>query len=246
MKNLILITLLIISIGAIAQTSKKKKAYSNFKTFHIDLNNDDIVDTIILSSSLSDKTSFNRISISMSGAKKAIFKAKDQWADIQKELLTSNKNLVKSKNIFIQKTNLHTVLIMSAGTDGAGYSGEFSIINIENNNIKMVFDHGSDESIGAISVDVEMPTGLIDLENNGRLCFIYSQYGEVYKSVKGGMIGTYHPFYVFPVTDNCEYSESLSKAYNEKNYIYVDPHRHKQIEIFYPDNKKLKPRLWKQ
>ena len=160
--------------------------------------------------------------------------------------MSANKNLVKSKNIFVQKTDLHTVIIMSGGTDGAGYGGEFSIINIENNNVKMVFDHGSDETFGSVSLDVEIPIGLTDLEKNGRLCFIYRGYGEFYKTVKGGQIGTYHPFYVFPITDECDYSKELSKAYNEQHYVYAGPSYNEKIEIFYPDNKKLKPRVWKK
>ncbi len=247
MKVLLTIILLTISITAFSQTDKKNVVYTNFQTFYIDLNNDGKIDTIILSSSLPDNTSFNRIAISMSGVKKKIFKAKDHWAEINQEFLTSNKNLVKSKNIFIKKTKIHTVIIISAGTDGAGYGGEFSIINIENDNIKMVFDHGfGDKADDSIDVDIEIPTKLVDLENNSRLCFVYRDYGEVYKTVKGGHIGTYNPFYVFRVGDDYRYSEALSKTYNEQHYIYVHPKYHRQIEIFYPDNKKLKPRPWEK
>jgi hypothetical protein len=246
MKNrLLLIMLLSITIATFAQKGKKTGRYVNFKTFYTNLNNDNQIDTIILSSSLPDKKSFNRISILMSGAKKAVFNAKDEWWEIQPDFLTSNKSLVQSKNIFIKKTDIHTVVILSGGTDGAGYGGEFSIINIENNSINMVFDHGSDEMVGHISVDVEIPARLTDLENNGRLCFVYTGYHEMYKKAKGGYIGTYYPFYVFIVAEDCRYSEALSKTYNEQHYVYVDPKRKGQIEVFYPDNKKLKPRLWK-
>ncbi len=245
MKSLLPIIFLTVSITSFSQTTKKKVVYSHFQTFYIDLNNDNKIDTIVLSSSATRNSSFNRISILMSGAKRTVFNAKDEWAEIQPEFLAANRNLVQSKNIFIKKTDLHTVIILSGGTDGAGYGGEFSIINIENNNVKMVFDHGSDESNKSILWDVEIPTKLIDLENNDRLCFVYTDYGEVYKQVKGGIIGTYHPYFVFQVTDDCKYNEPLSKLYNEENYIYVDPKHHGQIEIFYPDNKKLKPRLWK-
>jgi hypothetical protein len=245
MKNLILIIFLIISYKGIAQIAKTKVVYNHFKTFHVDLNNDNIIDTVILSSSVQGNASFNRISILMSGAKRIIFKAKDEWADIQPEFLGTNKNLVQSKNIFIKKTNLHTVIILSGGTDAAGYGGEFSIINIENNTVKMVFDYSVGDSVGGISADVEIPAKLTDLENNGRLCFVYSGYGEYYRQVKGGNIGTYHRYIVFTVNDECKYSEELSKAYNEKHYVYVSPTHKGEIRIFYPDNKKLKPRLWK-
>jgi len=238
--------LLTISIKAFSQTDKKNVVYTHFQTFYIDLNNDGKIDTIILSSSLPDKASFNRIIIAMSGARKKIFKAKDHWEEINQEFLTSNKNLVKSKNIFIKKTKIHTVIIISAGTDGAGYGGEFSIINIENDNIKMVFDYGFGDKADSLDVDIEIPSRLVDLENNDRLCFVYRDYGEVYKTVIGGQIGTYNPFYVFWVGDDYRYSGALSKTYNEQHYIYVPPKYHRQIEIFYPENKKLKPRLWEK
>lgn len=246
MKIPLSIIFLTISITAFAQTVKKNIIYNHFQTFYIDLNNDNKTDTITLSSSLPEKTSFNRIIISMSGAKKATFKAKDKWAEINQEFLDSNKNLVKSKNIFIKKTKIHTVIIISGGTDAAGYGGEFSIINVENNNIKMVFDYGIDDKADSIDVDIEIPIKLVDLENNDRLCFIYTHYGEVYKPTNGGMIGTYHPFYVFPVADEYKYNEALSKTYNQKHYIYVGSEHKGKIEIFYPDNKKLKPHLWKK
>ncbi|HEY4325932.1 MAG TPA: hypothetical protein VGN20_18225 [Mucilaginibacter sp.] len=245
MKNLLLTIFLIISTAAFAQTHKKNVGYSHFKTFYIDLNNDNKIDTIILSSSLPDKTSFNRISISMSGTKTTTFTAKDHWVEIDTEFLASNKNLVKSKNIFIKKTKIHTAIIIFGVLGPAGYREEFSIINIENNNIKMVFDHGFGDHTDSIDVDIEIPAKLIDLENNDRLCFVYSDYKELYKSVSGGYIGTYAPFYVFPVTDDYKDNEALSKTYNEKHYIYVDSKHQGKIEIFYPDNKKLKPRLWK-
>ncbi|QKJ30234.1 hypothetical protein HQ865_10815 [Mucilaginibacter mali] len=245
MKTVLLTAFFSIAATTFAQTGKKKVGYSTLKTFYIDINNDSKTDTIILSSSIPGKTAFNQIAILMSGAKRTFFKAKDQWAEIQPEFLTANKSLVASKNIFIKKTKLHSVIILSGGTDGAGYGGEFSIINIENNNIKMVFDYSSGESAGSISVDVEIPIKLIDLEKNDRLCFVYSEYGEFYKSVNGGQIGTYHPFFVFTVDDDCRYSEALSKTYNEKHYVYVDPKHMGKIEIFYPDDKKLRPRLWK-
>ena len=246
MKSLLLTISLAISIVAFAQKSKKNVRYNHFKTFYVDLNNENKIDTIILSSSLPDKSAFNRISISMSGAKKATFKAKHQWAEIQPEFLSANKNMVQSKHLFIKKTNIHTVIIVSGGEDGAGYGEEFSIINIEHNNIKMVFDYSFDDSApDSVDVDIEIPAKLIDIENNKRLCFIYSHYNEVYKKVKGGMIGTYQPYYVFPVADNFKCSDSLTKAYNIKHYIYVD-HKHLgEIEIFYPNNPKLKPSLWR-
>ena len=134
--------------------------YNHFKTFHVDLNNDHLIDTIVLSSSMPGNASFNRISILMSGARRAVFKAKNEWAEIQPDFLADNKNLLNSRNIFVKKTKIHTVIILSGGTDAAGYGGEFSIINIENNNTKMVFDYGFGDAADSIDVDIEIPTEL--------------------------------------------------------------------------------------
>lgn len=176
----------------------------------------------------------------MSGTKKIVFKAKGSWAEIDNWFLDSNKNAVKSKIIFIKKTEKHSVILLSGGTDAAGYGGEFSIINIENNNIKMVFDHSDD------TIDVELPSKLIDLEGDGRLCFIFKDFIELYKEVKGGKIGTYCPYFVYPVDNDCGLNKAFTKSYNQKYYVFAGFNNSEEIKIFYPNNKRLKPRVWKK
>jgi len=236
-----LVAFLLVSVTGFSQPINKKATYKTVKTIFANLNSDNIIDTIVLSSSSPETESFNRISISMSGAKKKIFYAKDAWADIYDPFLALNKNLVKSKIIFIKKTEKHTVIILSGGTDAAGYGGEFSIINIENNEIKMVFDHSDD------GIDVEVPIELSELENNGRLYFVYTTLYELYeqKDKLNADIGTYHPYFVYPVDNNCKLNYALSKKYMEEHYVFAGYNYNEKIKILYPRDKRLKPTIWK-
>lgn len=220
-----------------SQKAKKKIVYRPVRSFYLDLNNDDKIDTVSISTNSLSPDTFNRISIKLAGFPKQIFKAKDGWSYIDQWFLDSNKNMVRSKQVFIKTTPVHAVIIVSGGTDGAGYGGEFSIINIENNQIKMVFDDSG-------KLDVELPIRLIDLRKDNRLDFVYTNVKEVYKHVKGGMIGTYVPYFVYPVTDSCKLNTNLTKTYNEANYLYAGLKFGDKIEIYYPDNKKRKPRVW--
>lgn len=234
-KIFVLIFFLLAGEIGYCQQAKKPAVFKTIKSFFVDLNNDNKMDTIILSTSLNEKGAFNRITILIAGFKKKVFKAKDSWGTIDNWFLDSNKNVLNSKVIFLKKTEKHTVIILSAGTDGAGYGGEFSIINIENDSINMVFDHNDDE------IDVELPTKLIELENNGRLCFIFRYMGEVCGEKDDAIIETYHPFFVYPVDDSCRLNHRLTKAFNEKHYVFAGYKMDSKIKILLPLNKNITP-----
>ncbi len=240
MRIFLLSAFLIISIAAAAQSKKKPAHYRVIKTILTDVNGDSKTDTIVISSSLKTEMFFNRISVSLAGFKKQTFRAKDSWTVVDKEFLDSNKNSVNTELLFFKKTQKHAVILLFGELDGAGYRGEFSIINIENDTAKMVFDHYND------NVFVEGPEKLIDLEKNGRLCFIYRQIGELFRQEKSGDIGTYHPYYVYPVLNKCALDSTLTKEYNNKFYVFAGFNYSEKIEILYPYNKKRKPRIWKE
>jgi hypothetical protein len=126
--------------------------------------------------------------------------------------------------------------------DGAGYRSEFSIINIENNDIKMVFDPLNDNKH---ELDIECPETLTDVENNGRLCFIYKTLTEFYEQAKAGDIATYTPYFVYPVDDTCKLSKPLMKKYNERHYVFAGCNSSEKIKIFYPKSGR-KPSVWKK
>jgi len=242
MKYLTLFILLIAALWASPQSAAKHYSYRPIRTITTDLNNDDRLDTIVLISSLKRKNDFDKISISLSGYCKTVFKARDFWTEVDSNFLVSNKNTVHSKLLFIKKTSKQAVILLFGEIDGAGYRGEFSIINIENNHIKMAFDPFND---GNEEPDIESPVTLTDLERNDRLCFIYKSMGEIERQVEGGDIGTYTPFFVYPVDDFCRLSVPLTKKYNEDHYVFAGIKPSEKIRIFYPNNGG-KPRVWKK
>jgi hypothetical protein len=135
MRKLLILIFLFFSTYGFGQVVKKGIVYHTVKTILTDINNDNQIDTIVLSSSLVNaSTCFNRISVSLSGFKKQTFKAKDYWTVVDKSFLNSNKNAANTDFLFLKKTNNHAVILLFSSLDGAGYRGEFSIINIENNN----------------------------------------------------------------------------------------------------------------
>jgi hypothetical protein len=235
-----------ICISVYAQSIKTAVHYKPIKRIFVDIDNDHKTDTITLSTSLKEPTSFNKISVNLSSGVKSSFVARDSWTLVDKSFLDSNKNLANSDFLFLKKTNKHTVILLFGILDGAGYREEFSIINIEDGNIKMVFDHSNED------IDVEVPTTLTDLQHNGRLCFIYQGIHELdgYSNKlakERGMpdLGSYTPYFVFPVKNICKLNKPLTKKYNEDHYVFAGFNYSETIEILYPADKKKKPSIWK-
>lgn len=245
MKKLFALFFLILAFQVSAQQARKVP-YRTIRTLTADLNNDGKIDTIKLISSLKDWNSFNRISISLTGYGKQVFNARDYWTVVDSDFLVSHKNAIHTKLLFLKKTSKHAVILLFGEFDAAGYRGEFSIINIENNNVKMPFDELNDGNGG---LDIEAPIELTDLEHNGRLCFVYTTLHEYTTKVtlgkKTGFLGSYTPFLVYSVDDSCKINKPLSKAYMEKNYVFAGYNYSEKIDVFYPDDNS-KPRIWKK
>ncbi|HVW14664.1 MAG TPA: hypothetical protein VHB54_12590 [Mucilaginibacter sp.] len=208
----------------------------------MDLNNDGNPDTIKLISSLEGRNDFNRISITLTGIRTAIFKAKDFWTEVDPEFLVKNQNAIRTKLLFLKRTPLHTVILLFGEDGEADYRGELSIINIENKKIVMAFDQvNGDNLITAIA----LPITLTDLNYDGRLDFVSKDWGELERPVPGGNIGSYDPYYVCPINNILKIDTPLTKAYNEKHYVYAGLDFGKEITIFYPKNGST-PRVWKK
>jgi hypothetical protein len=92
--------------------------------------------------------------------------------------------------------------------------------------------------------DIEIPTELTDFNHNDRLNFVYCDFGEIERIIPEGRIGTYHPYFVYPVRDTIKIDNQLTKAYNEKHYVYATSSHGEEIRVFYPNNGG-KPRVWK-
>jgi len=77
-----------------------------------DLNNDAVSDTIVLSSSHRDSLSLDRVSISIAGFGKQVFKSKQSWVKVDSVFLAKNKNAVNSKWLFLSKTKKQAVILL--------------------------------------------------------------------------------------------------------------------------------------
>ena len=246
MRICLILLLLILSIPVFGQKAKKKLTYKKEDTYYSDLNNDGIIDTISLGISLgrnrtfnfSDRRSFNTITIKLSGYGTQTFIAKDSWAVVDRWFLDSNRNALKTNLLFLKKTPQQSVILLFGELDGAGYRGEFSIINIENNKVKLVFDHYDD------NIAVEAPETLKPLESSSRLCFIYREIFEMEEPLKNGSVGAYSLYFVYPVDDSCKLNKPLTKAYNEKYYVYPGYKYSERLRVYYPNNRS-KPKLLK-
>jgi hypothetical protein len=230
MKGLLIISLCGVWLAAIGQPANHRAPFRPGETITGDLNHDGKPDTVRISSNLTEKDYFNKISVTLAGYKKQTFYAKDKWTTVDKEFLRSNKNAVPTRLLFLKKTPKHAVILLFGVLDDAGYREEFSIVNIENNTVKMVL-RGDDQH-----TDVEIPETLSELNRDERLCFVYRDYGERIKETPKGSIGTYNPFAVYPVDDSCIVNDELTKKYNQEHYIYPDGKYSGEILIFYPRN----------
>jgi len=235
MRKYLILLFLLFAINVWGQRPNPR--YRKLKTIYADLNNDGQPDTITLSSSLKAESFFNKITIILSGSHKRNFIAKDSWTLVDKWFLDSNKNASNSNLVFLKKTKKQSVILLFGESYGSGERGEFSIINIENNNIRMVFDDDG-------KLNVELPATLISLKNDDRLDFIYSNIHEDNGELKNAMIGTYSPFFVYPVKDTCELNKPLMKKYNEEHYVFAGYKNSDKVRILYPKND-AQPRIFK-
>jgi len=244
MKTLIFIILTTLSFTAFAQNPKPTRPYRVIRTLIADLNNDHHPDTIRLLSPFDDWNSFNKISITLTGYGKTTLKARDYWTVVDSDFLITNKNAIHTKLLFLKSTPVHSVILLFSELSPAGYRGEFSIINIENNKVKLVFDTTGEEN----EPDIEVPLELTDLAHDGRLCFAYTGLHELITQVtlgkKKGFLGSYTPYLVYRVDDSCKMNKPLSKAYMEQHYAFGGYRYSEKIEVFYPDDHS-QPRLWK-
>ncbi|HVS93750.1 MAG TPA: hypothetical protein VHE59_17045 [Mucilaginibacter sp.] len=225
MKGLFSVILLVICMHSFAQLAKSTHPYRTIRTLVADLNNDSKPDTIKLISSIDGRNNFNKISITLNGDGTTTFKARDYWTVVDSEFLVKNKNAIHTKLLFLKKTAKHAAILLFGVLDGAGYRGEFSMVNIENNHVKMVFDALGE---GTSEPEIEWPVELTDLKHDGRLCFVYTMIHEMdgfssdEQRDKGiPDVGPYTSYLVYPVTDNCHVDKPLSKEYMEKYSVFA-------------------------
>lgn len=220
---------------------KTKQKTDNKSIFILDLNNDNILDTILLSSSRTDKTSFNNISISLTGFVRKSYSARNNWTVIDKKFLEKNKNIINTDKIFLSRGKLSTDILLFGILDDGGYREDFTIISIKNNNIEMIFDKNDAD------VDIEIPISLTDLDDDGRNEFIFRNMFELYKKVDSlnADVGVYSPYLVYSIDKDFKLNKVLTKKYNDENYVFAGYNYSEKIKILYPRDKKKKPSIFK-
>jgi len=200
------------------------------QTIVADLNCDNLPDTIILSSSVKNSSSFNRITISITRFGKQTFNAKNEWTNVDSTFLAENRNAVKSKRLFLDKEKNHSVILLFGNLDGAGYREEFSIIQIRDNKIKMVFD--SDEKS-----DIEIPVKVTDINNDGKTDFIWTGFREMEEQIDSlnADVGSYTPYVVYTIGDTCALNMELTEKYNLLNYVWAGLDKTSNgVRVLYP------------
>ena len=210
--------------------------------FTVDLNNDQIADTIAIISSIGDTLTFDTLHITVAHFGSYTFHtdADRPWASVDDWFLDSNRNVLPTNRLFIAKGKLQSVLLLFGEISPAGYRDNFSIINIENGMPKMVLNQNERH------LSIETPLSVGDLDGDGRLDFLYRQMFEYNgkPDTMNGKIGTYSPYFVYTIDSNCVLNRSLTTRYNKDHYVFAGFKYDESIEVFYP-NDGTQPRLWK-
>ena len=217
---------------ACSATYGQQQTFRPVYTYTADLNNDGLPDTITLSSSLSNPGLFNKISITLSHFGQQSFMAAKGWANVDWTFLSKSPNQLRTNKLFLAKGPHQSVILLFGQLDGGDFRGDFSIINIEDNKIKMVFNQKDRNT------DVEVPAKITDLGGDGRLDFVYKQYGETLGHVDSlnADIGTYTPFYVYTIDNDCVLNKELTMQYNKVHYVYAGLDSLDKIKVLYPRN----------
>ena len=258
MKSILLIYIVIILLGckqkinpttnhsekdSIISNNPVKESNKIIETISLDLNNDNKIDSITIYSRPEISYGYNKICINIVGINKQSFTSNIPWVKVDSSFLASNQNNIKSKNIFIKKIKNQTVILLFGDLSGAGYREKFSIIEIKNNSIKMIFDGGEKD-------DIEIPIKIVDLNKDFKLDFVWTWYKEFEKQVDSlnGDVGSYTPYIIFTLNDSCYTNLELTKKYNEENYVWAGllSKTTESVRVFYPRNNKQKPKIWKK
>jgi hypothetical protein len=210
--------------------------------FIVNLNEDTLPDTLRLHSSTGDQLSYDEITVSLAGFPSKTFHTSEPWSRSDDWSLLTGKNVLPTDELFLGKGGSQSVILLSDEISPAGYRESFSIINIEDNRVKMVLDQNERH------LAVEAPISLSDIDGDGRLEFVYRQIFEYdgNPDTLDGKIGTYSPYFVYTVDNNCVLNKPLTIKYNQEHYVFAGFEYDERIEIFYPNDTAHHPRIWKK
>lgn len=232
-----------IGVAQTAPLDTSRPALYRPQRFIIDLNHDQIADTITIVSSKRDTGTFDTVHIAIAKFGDYIFHTDTvyPWTPVDDWFLDSNRNVLATNKLFLAKSKIHSVLLLFGNLDGAGDRDNFSIINIEDNVPRLVLDQNER------GLYIEAPMSLSDLDGDGRLDFLYRQIFEYdgKPDTLGGKIGTYSPYFVYSVDSSCVLNKPLTIRYNKEHYVFAGFRYDEGVQVFYP-NDGSQPRLWKK
>ena len=225
-----------------ANLAKKRHDWKLIDSFVTNLNDDAIPDTLRLYSSTGNISSFDSISISLSGFEQKGFHTPEPWSRSDDWPTFTPDNALPTDKLFLGRGKHQSVLLLSDEISAAGYRESFNIINIEGNRIQLVLDQNERH------LYIESPIALTDMDGDGRLEFLYRQIFEYNgkPDTLDGKVGTYSPYFVFTVDSNCVLNKRLTIQYNQEHYVFAGFKYDENIEVFYPNDTTKRPRLWKK
>ena len=208
----------------IDKTDVNSKGVTDFKpveTIIIDLNDDNLLDTIILTtpSVEGDPGQFGKIILRTSNAGRHVFTARDIWDFVDTAFQARNKNAIKSDRVFVYKHENETEILLFGFQYGSGRE-EFSIIRITNDKVAMIFDNALQDIIQ-----------ISDLNNDGKPEFVGRNVCDEVPDNGNSYIEGYCPFLVYTIDSDCKLSEVLSKTYNEENYVWAGLKYSEKIKV---------------
>jgi len=223
---------------------RSSPAPARLREFILDLNGDDKPDTIALTPVATDTSIFTSVAIVINGYERKTFSVADTarpWTDFDYQFADSNSNAVHTRCFFLRKGRTNAVLLLFGLIDETSDREGFTVIKIEHNQARQVLDQNTQH------LDLENILFLRDLDNDGRfdlICGHTIEFNGMTDSL-GGLVGPYNPFYVYTIDDTCFLNKRLMREYNQKNYVFAGYQYSDSTKVFYPDDRSLKPRLWK-
>jgi hypothetical protein len=127
--------------------------------------------------------------------------------------------------VFVYKSHGISLVLLFGYLYGAGRD-EFSVVQIKNNNLKLVFDN-----------KMEWPIQFADLNNDQHIQFIGEKSSsEVYEEIDSldAQITTYDPSTVYDIENDFKVDERLTEKYNSQNYVWAGTHPPKEVKVFHP------------
>lgn len=204
------------------------------ETIITDLNGDSFADSIQVRNPPlpNDPGIFGKVAIALSNGTKKSFAAKDIWAGIDEDFLKEHKNGVNSSNVFVFKQPAQTLLVLFGFHYGSG-RGEITVIGIQGNDARLVFNEPYDYLLK-----------LEDLDKDGKTDLLVRNAHEMFGVVDSlkAEIGVYSPYLVYTLDKEAKLNQELSESYNRENYVFAGLKYNEKIHVLYPRNRD-KPRI---